>query len=513
MTNPTQSLRTDEYGSVSVERPSSQRVVVYWTPRPELVSEHPNQQRTAKLMVIDREERSIAVYPTNILPGHRRFLRPKHDQILSISVSGASLLYHSESGDFEDAEDAFVSPSFATGTPLTPEELALLPELMEAPMPEAEADIDRVLQGLPPGFTKKIQFGLGLAKPYWPIINAVEELSDCTEIVIAQKGLTGIDRKRNAFHILFDDFDALRKSLNRITRHGQNAARALKEATAYNVLAERVGETTRPVHRTSHETRQLIADALEGKESLDEEDQGRIVEAVSTHLDNIVVSNPSLTAKLHADIELVTLGRFINSLGEAIQKGHAEPWWQKFFTINPIALNLVFGCPVVTVHGQASVGGRRFSGTGDGIADFLMKNSITNNVAIVEIKKPSTRILNQKPYREGVYTPSSELTGAIGQVLDQKRKLQGSMAQLKENSRNYSLESHAIRGCVIVGKMPEDEDRVRAFELIRGNSKDVDVVTYDELLEKVRRVRDDLDSSEAANTEDLGLAEYGDLPF
>ena len=218
-------------------------------------------------------------------------------------------------------------------------------------------------------------------------------------------------------------------------------------------------------------------------------------------------------AKLHAEIELVTLDRFIDGFGEAIRGRHAEPWWQKFFALNPITLNLVFGCPVVTVQGQASVGGRKFSGRGDGIADFLLKNSITINVAIVEIKKPNTAILNQTPYRRGVYTPSNELTGAIGQVLDHKRKLQGSMAQLKENSGNYSLESHSIRGCVIVGKMPKHEDRKRALQLIRGNSKDVDVVTYDELLEKVRRVREDLASSEGTETADVGPGDYEDLPF
>lgn len=513
MINPTQSPSTDEYGRVFVDTSSAQRAVVYWRPHPELVPEHPHRQRGAKLMMIDRNTRSITVYPTNILPGHRRFLRPKHDQVMSISVSGASLLYHSDSGDFEDAGDAFVSPSFAKGMPLTPEELAALPEPMEAPMPADEAAIDQVLQGLPPGFTKNIQFGLGLAKPYWPIIKAIEELSDCTEVVVAQEGHTEVDHKRNAFRIAFDDFNALRKSMDRITRHGQNAACALKETTAYNVLAESMGRVTRPVLRTSHKTRQLIADALEGKEHLDEADQGRIVEAVSTHLDTIAASNPALTAKLHADIELVTLDRFIDSFSEAIRGTYAEPWWQRFFTINPIALNLVFGCPVVTVQGQASVGGRRFSGKGDGIADYLLKNSITNSVAIVEIKKPSTAILNRKPYRNGVYTPSRELAGAIGQVLDHRQKLQGSMAQLKENTRVYDLESYAIRGCVIVGKMPEEEDRKRAVELIRGNSKDVEVVTYDELLEKVKRVRDDLDSSDTSETAEVGLGDDEDLPF
>ena len=379
-------------------------------------------------------------------------------------------------------------------------------------MPLDEDDVQRVLQGLPPGFSKDLRFGLGLAKPYWPIVEAVEQLSDCTEMILSRERRTGVDDEDGAFYIAFDDFDALRKSINRITRHGQNAARALKEATAYNTLAERLGDPTLPVKRTSHKTRQLIADALEGKERLDEEDQSRIVEAVSTHLDTIVTSKPELTAKLHADIELATLDRFIESFHQAIKKKRKEPWWQNFFSVNPIALSLVFGCPVVTVHGQASVGGRRFSGRGDRIADFLVKNSVTNNVAIVEIKTPNTAILHKKRYRDNVYTPSTDLSGAIGQVLDQQRELQANMAQFKDSSRNYSLESYSIRGCVIIGMMPNEEARRKAVELCRGNSKDVDVVTYDELLAKIRQVRDHLKSPEVRAV-DAGMGDYDDLPF
>lgn len=513
MINPDQLNSDDGYGTLVVEEVASQQVAVFWQLRPDLASMLGSTMDQVKLATIDREKRTITVFPTNTLVGHRRFLKPKHEQVRSITVSGASLLYHGWSEDVEDVGGAFVSPSFAPGTPLAPEELAALPEPINAPMPRDEGDVVRVFQGLPPGFTKDFRYGLGLAKPYWPIVEAVEKLSKCTKIIIGRDGCTGIDDDKGVFRILFADFDAMRKAINRITRHGQNAARALKDTTAYNTLAKRIGETTVPVKRTSHQTRQLIADALEGKERLDVEDQGRIIEAVSTHLGTIVNANPELMSKLHADIELATLDRFVDSFRRAIGKKHNERWWQQFFALNPIALNLVFGCPVVTVQGQASVGGRRFSGKSDRIADFLLKNSVTNNVAIVEIKTPSTAILNKKPYRQSVYTPSTDLSGAIGQVLDQRRELQGNMAQFKENSRSYSLESYSIHGCVIIGMMPDDKDKQRALELWRGNSKEVGVVTYDELLEKIRQVRGYLQSPESNKVGDVGAMQYDDLPF
>ena len=512
MSNPSQIGIDEDYGSVVVERDSPQKVTAYWLPSSFFATDSESSEQQRKLVTIDREERTITVFPTNLLPGHKRFLKSKHNQVESIAIRGIRLLYHSHYDDVGDRDHVFVSPSFARGTPLSPEELDSLPEPMDAPMPVDDEDIERVLQGLPPGFTKDIRFGLGLAKQYWPIVEAVERLSDCTAIVISHERRTGIDEETGAFGIAFSDFDSMRKALNRIARHGQNAARALKETTAYNTLAERLDKPTLPVKRTSHKTRQMIADALEGKECLDDEEQSRIVEAVSTHLDSMVTSKPELTAKLHADIELATLDRFIESFRQAIDRKQPEPWWQNFFTINPIALNLVFGCPVVTVHGQASVGGRRFSGKGDRIADFLVKNAVTNNVAIVEIKTPSTPILNKKRYRDSVYTPSNDLSGAIGQVLDQKRELHANMAQFKDSSRNYNVESYSIRGCVIIGVMPDEEARRKAVELCRGNSKDVDVITYDELLEKTRQVRDHLMLPDV-RTGDSRMRDYDDLPF
>ena len=51
--------------------------------------------------------------------------------------------------------------------------------------------------------------------------------------------------------------------------------------------------------------------------------------------------------------------------------------------------------------------------------------------------------------------------------------------------------------CVlIVGQTPEDADKQKSFELFRHNSKDVEIITFDELLEKLKQLRDFLGSDE-----------------
>ena len=198
--------------------------------------------------------------------------------------------------------------------------------------------------------------------------------------------------------------------------------------------------------------------------------------------------------QLRDDIELVTLERMIEKYSLMLEKSLKEGRWQDLFNENPFILSMAFGCPIIKVQGQASVGGRKISGAGDKITDFLTKNTLTNNMALIEIKTPQEKLLNKKPYRDSVFTPSSGLSGAINQALDQKYKLQKDITSLKEASRQYDLEAYAVHCALIIGKTPEDLDQQKSFELFRRNSKDVEIITFDELLEKLILLRTFLSS-------------------
>ncbi len=53
-------------------------------------------------------------------------------------------------------------------------------------MPKGSDDVVEILEELPSGFIKDYDFGLGFLKEYRFIVDAVEELSSCTEIVISR---------------------------------------------------------------------------------------------------------------------------------------------------------------------------------------------------------------------------------------------------------------------------------------------------------------------------------------
>ena len=105
----------------------------------------------------------------------------------------------------------------------------------------------------------------------------------------------------------------------------------------------------------------------------------------------------------------------------------------------------------------------------------------------------------------------------MNQVLKQKHQFQKEIAQIKENTELYDLKSYAVKGCLIIGTVPEAEDQRESLELFRGNSKNVEIVTYDELLQKLEDVRTCLVSDESetsqARTPTANGAEHIEVPF
>src|SRR5438874_26162 len=102
------------------------------------------------------------------------------------------------------------------------------------------------------------------------------------------------------------------------------------------------------------------------------------------------------------DIELVTLELLIEKLAVLIGKDTPEDQWHKLFVDNPFILTLAFGFPVIAIRDKVSVGGGSFFGTGEKIADFLVKNDLTDNLALIEIKTARTKLLGRQ-YRGGVF--------------------------------------------------------------------------------------------------------------
>ncbi len=459
------SLEDDSTGRLVVQKQSPDFAEVFHTPPEREIGQFPPTrlsatEHLARILIIDRKNQRLTIFPINTRSGHPDFLKQKYEQIERITLENRRYEFHDISSlEYDEIID--------------------------------------ILEYLPKVFVKDYRYGLGLKRPYRFIIDAVESLSGCTEIVISGRKQTGIDERKNSFYISSYDLENIRKSINRVADIGQTAARSVNSDTTHNFFAEKLGKNPIPIRAGRSPLRRWITEmALKGEYALSRDEQDIVISALAKNTKSIAENRPEKLAILQMDIELVTLDALIERYEKMFESRISEGKWQVFFNENPFILSLAFGYPVIKVREQASVGGRKLSGTGEKIADFLVKNSMTNNSAIVEIKTPRAKLLNARPRRSDVYTPSGDLVGAINQALEQKYQFEKGIAQIKENSRMYDIESYSVHCCLIIGTMPSDIDRQRSFELFRRNSKDVEITTYDELLKKLKQLRDFLKSPE-----------------
>jgi len=162
-----------------------------------------------------------------------------------------------------------------------------------------------------------------------------------------------------------------------------------------------------------------------------------------------------------------------------------EGFWQITFRENVYAISQVFAVPLVFIQEAAYVGGMNVDRQNAKLADYLFSKESSQEAVLVEIKTPATKLLGQK-YR-GTYRPSGELSGAVMQALDYRRTLSKNLASVLEGTR-HKLSAFAPKCVVVIGNGAQELDnelKREAFELFRSNSKDVEIVTYDELFRKL----------------------------
>jgi hypothetical protein len=389
---------------------------------------------------------------------------------------------------------------------------------VESYIPHIE-DIEGLLSDiLPSAFIEDYNYGLGFRKNYKFLASMLESFG-IQYLHITENGPTNLKLEVKKAVIKRSDLNTLVKNIDNITERAQRVSAKLKKETSSDLFLQLLTNATAAVDRkaVSVELAKLMGNStrlMPGGAT--KKEQREAMEVIRRNSKKIIAEHPSELLKLRNDIELVTLEELIDKFSDMLGRLLPESHWQKLLDENPFILNMAFGIPVIKVQGQASVGGLKVSGAGIKIADFLVKNSITNNAAIVEIKTPATKLINPKGYRGGVFSPSYELSGAINQILDQIFIFQKEINNLKASSREYALESYSVAGVLIAGTSLTDPDEQKSFELYRGNSKSVQIVTFDELLRKLRDLHSFLTPTNSSSVtslqeEDVDVGE--DLPF
>lgn len=188
-----------------------------------------------------------------------------------------------------------------------------------------------------------------------------------------------------------------------------------------------------------------------------------------------------------SNIENLIIGTKITSIIEEWEKNKnidIEEYWQELFKKNPWILSQIFACPYIKIGEKTYCGGKGDDNSGGVLGDLLYKNSLTGGLAFIEIKTPKKDIIGKK-YRgeQGkencIYGISNELTGGVNQVLNQKK------VYIKTHGEKGQKTLNRIKCVLIIGKLPEDQDMKKSFELYRSSLNSVEIVTFDELFERI----------------------------
>ncbi|MCG8911020.1 Shedu immune nuclease family protein [Pseudomonas sp. DP-17] len=359
-------------------------------------------------------------------------------------------------------------------------------------LPRSIQEFDEILTVLPVGFSRYARYGLGFKWEYRLIPEAILEEVGVTELRIEPGDIAKIELP--VFRLGMDRFTAIRKSIDSIA--ARSRVRSLKDRrlAAYNetlhaarpsdyerrypeVKANEIYELVKLGGRAGRASNRSVKDGLAAAQVVREE------------AEKIAKESPSKLFELKAVIEQVTLAQLIGEFDSMLHRKLPEQKWQEFFKANPFVLGLAFPYPVILFKDQANVGGTTFDGKNESIVDFLMAQRFTGNLAIVEIKRPDTTLLYSDPYRGDLYSPHRELTGSMAQALDQRAQLLHHFAGKKsQDPTSASVHVSSVNCIVIAGTLPTEPPQMRSLDLFRHSSKDVTVITFDELLEKLKEL-------------------------
>jgi hypothetical protein len=401
-----------------------------------------------KLITIDETAQRVVLHPRYMTPMLDGSFNQKHKKITSISFDLSAQLYNRVADD------------------------------------PTEDDIYDAMKYLPEGMTSDPNFGLGIKKEYRFVLDAVAQITPKQIVYIGNK-----EPLAGEFKIQRKLYGEIIAEINRMDGRAKYAENEVKATTAFNMLAQTGGVEPRPFNLGRHRIRQLITRFMGDDAFEDTEIQEELVTTVSRVARDLLRANPQASAKLVSEIQISRLELAAQKYEQMLEQSLSEGVWQKFFEDNPFLLSFAFGYPVTFVNKHPYVGGMNITGRGENIGDFLYKNTMNNNAALIEIKKPSTPLLRE--YRQNVYGPHHELSGGIVQTLNQRHELTNNFPIAKMNNKwhgDSEVNAFDIDCVLVVGTMPKDDHQRRSFQLYRRNSHVVNIFTFDEVFQKLNQL-------------------------
>lgn len=235
----------------------------------------------------------------------------------------------------------------------------------------------------------------------------------------------------------------------------------------------------------------------------------------------LVADNPNLATQLSYSRIQAQRQSSLDEFQKSLPEQKDEPYWQVYFKNNTwvfgYGLKYIF---LKLLQDQPSYGGTDFTGQGNQKGDFLCKSEANIRFTVlVEIKRPDTLLFkmeNRQPkkYRNGACQLSEELVGAISQLQINCRTWEH-VARKQENFEKLSVEkTYTINpsGILIIGntnQFNDNPDARQTFETFRTHLNGIDIITYDELVERAKFIVQCTNEDQDTKQTEV----YDDVPF
>lgn len=203
-----------------------------------------------------------------------------------------------------------------------------------------------------------------------------------------------------------------------------------------------------------------------------------------------------------------------------ISSNKEEKIWQFFLEKNEWIFGYGLDYRFQTIlQREAHLSDVGIGGSNTVIADYLLGDKLFTT--FIEIKKPSTSLFDKNKNRSNAWSLSIDLINSVSQILEQKASGLIKLEKDQYNSVGQLIQqkTYDSKVVLIVGHWKELETSLndlekkikkKTFELFRRDSRNVDIITYDELYERARFiVQGNVNKNDILPSDDT----IEDLPF
>ena len=175
-----------------------------------------------------------------------------------------------------------------------------------------------------------------------------------------------------------------------------------------------------------------------------------------------------------------------------VEKDWNEPQWQVFFEKNTWIFGYGLDYRFLSIlQREAAVSSSDIDGKNTTNSDFLLGS--TDFTVLVELKRPDTSLFEATKNRSRSWKLSNDIVDAVSQILAQKAAWEIKSAQdCYTAGGNLINQRTSDPKCILIvgGRTQFDDNqrdqdiKLRTFELFRRDSRNIEILTYDELYER-----------------------------